>query len=144
MERIVRCQGAVLQGDQILLVNHRNLRTGAFYWWLPGGGLQEGETPEEGVVREIREETHLEVRLERLLFERFDPQRRYIYERYATYLCTPTGGELAPGSEGEDTQSHTILEVGWFQLWDETGWEYGFYAEHMLPLLKQIQQALSA
>lgn len=36
-------------------------------WQLPGGGVDEGETPAEAVIREIGEETAQEVRLDRLL-----------------------------------------------------------------------------
>ncbi len=36
-------------------------------WQLPGGGLENGETPSEGVVREITEETAQQVRIERLI-----------------------------------------------------------------------------
>lgn len=36
-------------------------------WQLPGGGLEEGETPSAGVVREITEETAQHVRIDRLI-----------------------------------------------------------------------------
>ena len=67
MERTIRCQGAVLRHDHILLVEHRNHRTGHVYWWLPGGARENGETTEGCAIREIREETGLEVRIEWLL-----------------------------------------------------------------------------
>lgn len=37
------------------------------FWWLPGGGHEAGERLDEAAVREFREETGLEVHLERLL-----------------------------------------------------------------------------
>ena len=49
----IACRGLILRGTQILLSHEHN--TG---WYLiPGGGLEEGETPEEGCIREMREET---------------------------------------------------------------------------------------
>ena len=141
MGREVRCHGAVLKGDSILMVKHVNHRTGNVYWWLPGGGLQPGETQEECAVREIKEETHLEVRVERLLFETQDLSSRYTYERYATYLCTPIAGEALPGVENT---GHSITGVDWYPVWDESRWEPGFYDEHVYPLLKSIQSALRA
>jgi 8-oxo-dGTP diphosphatase len=39
------------------------------YWTLPGGAIESGETPQEAVVREVREETGLVASVSRFLFE---------------------------------------------------------------------------
>lgn len=39
------------------------------YWTFPGGGVNEGETLEQAVVREVKEETGLDVKVVRFLFE---------------------------------------------------------------------------
>jgi 8-oxo-dGTP diphosphatase len=39
------------------------------YWTLPGGGIEINETHEEAVIREVKEETGLDVTVERLLFQ---------------------------------------------------------------------------
>ena len=62
-----RACAAILIGDKILMVCHQTAsRT---YWTFPGGGVEEGETLEQAVVREVKEETGLDVKPIRLLFE---------------------------------------------------------------------------
>jgi 8-oxo-dGTP diphosphatase len=77
-------------------------------WWdLPGGFLEPGEHPEAGVVRELREETGLEVRPLRLIGiymdvygEDGDPTMSLTYE------CAVVGGQ--PRADDD------VLEIGWF------------------------------
>lgn len=75
-------------------------------WGLPGGSLEYGETPEEGVRREVREETGWEVQIERLLFVKtWTPDRVGLY-----YVCRITDGEFQPSDE--------VSEFGYFGLND--------------------------
>ena len=62
----IPCIGAVVFDDQgrLLLVQRANPPAQGL-WSLPGGRQEPGETAEQGVVREVREETGLTVRVER-------------------------------------------------------------------------------
>jgi len=64
---------AVMQGDKLLVV-HRvaNDDTLAGEWELPGGGVDPGETIEQGAIRELEEETGLVVDKVLGTFEGFD------------------------------------------------------------------------
>lgn len=53
----------ILDGQNRLLLSHRR---DIDLWNLPGGGVESGELPTEAAVREVREETGLEVKIERL------------------------------------------------------------------------------
>ena len=56
-------------GRVALLERRRGSET---YWVVPGGGIEEGETPEEAAVREVLEELGLTVALERAVLRRED------------------------------------------------------------------------
>jgi ADP-ribose pyrophosphatase YjhB (NUDIX family) len=62
----VRVAAVIVDDANVLLITHR--RRGRTYWTLPGGGLEEGETLEACLIREIKEETGLDVELRLLLF----------------------------------------------------------------------------
>jgi Ser/Thr protein kinase RdoA (MazF antagonist) len=117
----IRYQGAIIQDGKILVVQHRNHEDGRSYWLLPGGGRELGETEEECLRRELREETGLEVQIERLLLAQ-SPAQAHSPRR--TYWCTPIAGEAAPGYEPEPEVAaiYAIAAVRWLDLADEASW----------------------
>jgi ADP-ribose pyrophosphatase YjhB (NUDIX family) len=121
--RLVRYQGAIIREHHILLIRHQERASGRDYWVIPGGGLIEGETEEGCVIREMKEETNLDVRVERLLLDLARPPGRK-YRSAKTYLCSIVGGEAQPGYEPEPevAQIYAIVEVRWFDLRDQVSW----------------------
>lgn len=72
------------------------------HWDLPGGFLQLGENAAHAAIREVREETGLQVQLERLLGV-FSPAQPWVYPNgdqtqstLAVFRARPSGGSLAP------------------------------------------------
>lgn len=55
---MARAQCIVLDTHRVLLVENR--QDGVTWWCLPGGRIEEGETPEQAVLRELREECCVE------------------------------------------------------------------------------------
>jgi ADP-ribose pyrophosphatase YjhB (NUDIX family) len=64
----------VTDGENLLLVK-RGKRPYKDRWALPGGFVEYGETVEETAVREVLEETGVQIKLEAILGVYSDPQR---------------------------------------------------------------------
>ncbi|HLI88403.1 MAG TPA: NUDIX domain-containing protein [Ktedonobacteraceae bacterium] len=75
------------------------LRRDIDWWNLPGGGMEAGETVEEAMRREVREETGLEVVVERLVGVYSKPQKQ---EVVLTLRCQVVGGTLTATQESRE------------------------------------------
>jgi 8-oxo-dGTP diphosphatase len=53
----IRVAAMIRRGDTVLLCNHT--KQGRSYWLLPGGGVEEGESLHEALLRELDEECSL-------------------------------------------------------------------------------------
>ena len=117
--------GAVVEDGEgrILLVKHHPERGG--YWqgrWIcPGGSLEVGESIEEGIKREVKEETQLDIELTEALppFERIvrvDDQTR-LHVIYIDYRARLLGGDLRPGSDV--AEALWVDEERLSQIWEE-------------------------
>ncbi len=146
MPRDARYQAAIMQDGKILLIQHREHESGRTYWLLPGGGMEDGETEEETVLREVREETNLEVKVETLLLDEPAQPGKSGYQRYKTYLCSPITLDVAPGYEPEPEVAaiYSIAQVGWFSIKDESTWTEIIINDLITaPLLRRVRDALS-
>jgi len=142
MRCITRYQGAIIHNDHILLIKHRQYDGRREYWVLPGGGREKGESEEECVKREIKEETNLDVDVERVLIN-IPGQPGNIYRFFKTYLCKPLTHNAKPGSEPEAGVGYEISDVGWFDLRNETEWPRDeTFKRYFYPMLKKIQNLL--
>lgn len=61
----VRVTGILIEDEKVLLVKQKVANRN---WSLPGGRVENGETLEEAMIREMREETGLEVKIKKLLY----------------------------------------------------------------------------
>ncbi|MCR8632097.1 NUDIX domain-containing protein [Paenibacillus radicis (ex Xue et al. 2023)] len=61
-----RAFGAIIKDNDILMV--QEVYKDREFWTLPGGGLENGETFEQAVIREVKEEVNLSCRVVKFLF----------------------------------------------------------------------------
>src|SRR6266480_2356931 len=82
----------IFDGERVLLALRRDID-----WWnLPGGGMEVGETVDESLLREVAEETGLEVEIEQLVGVYSKPQKQEIV---LVFRCHITGGTLTATEE---------------------------------------------
>jgi ADP-ribose pyrophosphatase YjhB (NUDIX family) len=108
----VPCVGAVIRDDDgRLLLVQRARPPAAGTWSLPGGRVERGEDDTAAVVREVREETGLDVAVGELVgtVER-SPGAGVVYV-INDYACQVTGGTLRPGDDAADARWCTPAEV---------------------------------
>lgn len=87
----VRVTGILIENERILLVK-QNVSSER-RWSLPGGRVEQGETLEEAIVREIEEETELTTKVVKLLYlcDKPDASPSLIH---ITFLLKKVDGEI--------------------------------------------------
>src|ERR1700761_4407557 len=114
---------SLVVGSSAVVVDHRNQillqrRTDSGNWALPGGAMDIGETLAESAIREVKEETGFDVRIERIVGIYSDPGHVFAYDdgevRQEFNIClaaTIVGGELSVSSESTDVWFFALDEV---------------------------------
>jgi ADP-ribose pyrophosphatase YjhB (NUDIX family) len=105
------CAGGIIERDGRVLLGRRNREPYLDWWDIPGGFLEPWEDPADAAVREVREETGLEVR-PRELFGMFvdtygeDEDADYTLNFY--YLMDVVSGDPHPADD--------LAELAWFAV----------------------------
>ncbi len=117
---VVGVGAIILEGDRILLEKRKN-SPGKGKWSIPGGLVNLGETAEEAVVREVKEETGLEVYDPRLVdvvsYISLDEKNAVLYHYVIIdYFLTSKGGKPNAASDAEDLKWVSFHEVEQYNL----------------------------
>jgi len=114
---------SLVPGGQALVVDEQGRilmqrRTDSGNWSLPGGVMEIGETIGEAVVREVREETGLEVELTGILGLYTDPGHVIAYddgevrqEFVIAFTAQPFGGQLRRSDESTEVRWVRMSEL---------------------------------
>jgi len=115
MDVRIGAYGVIVQDGELLLTHwNEHGRTG---WTLPGGGLEDYETPEHAAVREIKEETGYDAEVVSLLGvdslylppeERTTPSLRPLHALRIIYLARISGGTLTHEIGGSSDEARWV------------------------------------
>ncbi|MEE3467878.1 MAG: NUDIX domain-containing protein [Eubacterium sp.] len=108
-----RAQCMVCRGDQILMIEHK--MRGRDFFNLPGGGVEEGESPEEAALRELQEEALVEGKILRPLAREYKPDG---VSRVFTFLVEiPEDAMPQKGRDPElSDEDQSIVGFAWKRL----------------------------
>lgn len=99
-------------------------------WMVPGGGIEEGENSAQAAVREVREETGLEVEILGLIWHVEEVSDRG--QRFVNFFkARVAGGELKLGADPEFSEDEQVLAQVRFMSRDEVAGLENLYPEFL-------------
>lgn len=133
------CAGALIMKDGRVLLVKRGVEPFKGYWDLPGGFLEAGEHSLDGMLREVREELGLEVRVIELLGVYMDryaiEQGIEIFTLNHYYIVEPIAGELHAADD--------VSEFHWFAM-DELPDAKRIAFEHERVVLTDLRKRIAS
>jgi ADP-ribose pyrophosphatase YjhB (NUDIX family) len=133
----VAAYGVARRDDQVLLVRASPHTGVPGTWWLPGGGVEFGESPAECLVREFREETGLGVRVRDLLDAVSDVAELQLepvlmHSVRLIYEVDVVGGSVRPETSGS-TDGVRWVRYGELETLPLIPWLHDVATRHLAP-----------
>ena len=109
----IRVAGIIPMGEGFALMHRTGNKVSGIldYHVFPGGGLEEGETLEEGVAREVKEEFGIEVKVKEKMYELINGE---VNREEYFFLCEYISGELGTGNGPEFNNDPKYADRGNF------------------------------
>ena len=109
--KVVAC--AIPRASGRIWLVKRNIEPGSGLWTFPGGYVDLEERVPDAAIRETREETLLEIRLDSLF-------NVYSYDGagivLVVYLSTVIGGQASPTPESQEARLFSLEDIPWQYL----------------------------
>ena len=112
-----RAVAILIENNSVALIERH--RAGRHYFTFPGGGVDEGESAEQAVIREMEEETGLRVAVKQKVAQvcfRGSTQEHFLVERISGEFGTGTGEEYTD-ARPDDPESGVYIPI-WMSLSD--------------------------
>ncbi len=138
--RIIRCSALILNRNKefLLLIQQKN-KYGNLYWWLPGGGLEENESTDEGIHRELNEELGIKMEFDDFfVLEGILPNRHY--KKYYTWI-----GRIDKETKIiiSNNDSNEIVGYKWFDISDKNKYESELYSEDIYLFIRELEKRIN-
>ena len=132
---LIPAASAIITNEHGEILLHR--RSDNNLWALPGGTMEIGESIRQTVIREVREETGLQVEPERVLGIYSNPKHVIEYpdgevrqEFSICFACTIVGGKLHTSSESLELAFFTPQNIEQARMHDSTRLRIQHFLEH--------------
>lgn len=99
----------IIPDDEGRILMIKQVHEGNNIWMVPGGGIEAGENAKEAAVREVLEETGLEIQIKKLIWhvEEVSESRGQRFVNF--FLASIIGGELRLGTDPEFDDNNQVL-----------------------------------
>ncbi len=105
--------GCIPELDGKILLCRRNIEPGKGRWTLPAGYLENGESVQDGAVRETREETLADVEI-------IEPYRlfniTFVDQIYVMFRARLLSGQFGPTRESTDVKLYELQNIPWDKI----------------------------
>ena len=105
-----RAVAIIIKDNKVLLI--RRVKEGKEYFVFPGGGVEQGESDKQAVVREIKEELGLNIQVSEPFFEIETQEQQEIYFLIKNFIGEPKLG----GEEKERMNKNNQYHPGWYKI----------------------------
>lgn len=124
------------QNQRILMVRQHHQER--YVWTVPGGAIEPGETSLDAAVREVKEETGLEVAIERMIWhvEQVAPGKEPRFVNI--FLANALGGTIEVGTDPERSDDGQVIEEVRYLSREELAGADGLYPDYLKDELWDI------
>lgn len=116
MKKRIRVVCALIKKNNRIFVAQRDYGEFKGLYEFPGGKIEEGETPEEAIIREIKEELETSIKVEKFLLNEVYEYPSFILDMDA-FLVTPIEGNLTIEKGIHSDEKWINKEEGEFLSW---------------------------
>lgn len=138
----VRVCGICIKDNALLLIHHKGLGSQGHLWVPPGGGLNYLEDAHEGLKREFKEETNLDIAVGKFLFvnEVLNEPLHAVELFFEVHI---TGGQLITGQDPEHENGDQIITEAKFVTFNEIALMNNELLHNVLHNIKDLPSILN-